>query len=190
MSISGRRRPEFLRSPAWSRMTIFSPPIGIMAICWPEGRNPGVSMPKSWAAGMDTTRARAARSTSRPPTWVSTTHRGLWPGSFHWLRVPATRPNGPDRRRPLWRRRSGRRSGAGGIRIASLWKLPVLFRCENNGKYGAVRAVGAAPTQHGARRDATRGGGIIHEKDTCDVRISWICAILWLCCPAQTSNLP
>ena len=28
--------------------------------------------------------------------------------------------------------------------IASLWKLPVLFLCENNGKYGAGRAVGAA----------------------------------------------
>lgn len=28
--------------------------------------------------------------------------------------------------------------------IASLWKLPVLFLCENNGKYGANRAVGAA----------------------------------------------
>lgn len=28
--------------------------------------------------------------------------------------------------------------------IASLWQLPVLFLCENNGKYGANRAVGAA----------------------------------------------
>ena len=28
--------------------------------------------------------------------------------------------------------------------IASLWRLPVLFLCENNGKYGAHRAVGAA----------------------------------------------
>ncbi len=28
--------------------------------------------------------------------------------------------------------------------IASLWKLPVLFLCENNGKYGANKAVGAA----------------------------------------------
>ncbi len=28
--------------------------------------------------------------------------------------------------------------------LASLWKLPVLFLCENNGKYGAGRAVGAA----------------------------------------------
>ena len=28
--------------------------------------------------------------------------------------------------------------------LASLWKLPVLFLCENNGKYGAHRAVGAA----------------------------------------------
>ena len=27
--------------------------------------------------------------------------------------------------------------------IASLWQLPVLFLCENNGKYGANRAVGA-----------------------------------------------
>ncbi len=28
--------------------------------------------------------------------------------------------------------------------LASLWKLPLLFLCENNGKYGAGRAVGAA----------------------------------------------
>ena len=28
--------------------------------------------------------------------------------------------------------------------LASLWKLPVLFLCENNGKYGSGRAVGAA----------------------------------------------
>lgn len=28
--------------------------------------------------------------------------------------------------------------------LASLWKLPVLFLCENNGKYGAGRARGAA----------------------------------------------
>lgn len=28
--------------------------------------------------------------------------------------------------------------------IASLWKLPVLYLCENNGKYGRGRAVGAA----------------------------------------------
>ncbi|HXV79798.1 MAG TPA: thiamine pyrophosphate-dependent enzyme [Candidatus Binatia bacterium] len=30
--------------------------------------------------------------------------------------------------------------------LASLWKLPVLFLCENNGKYGAGRAAGAAPS--------------------------------------------
>ena len=30
------------------------------------------------------------------------------------------------------------------LNIASLWRLPVLFFCENNGKYGEDRAVGAA----------------------------------------------
>jgi len=30
------------------------------------------------------------------------------------------------------------------LNIASLWTLPVLFLCENNGKYGAGRAAGAA----------------------------------------------
>lgn len=30
------------------------------------------------------------------------------------------------------------------LNIASLWNLPVLFLCENNGKYGAGRAIGAA----------------------------------------------
>jgi TPP-dependent pyruvate/acetoin dehydrogenase alpha subunit len=32
------------------------------------------------------------------------------------------------------------------LNLASLWKLPVLFLCENNGKYGAGRATGAAPS--------------------------------------------
>jgi len=30
------------------------------------------------------------------------------------------------------------------LNLASLWQLPVLFLCENNGKYGAGRATGAA----------------------------------------------
>ena len=30
------------------------------------------------------------------------------------------------------------------LNLASLWKLPVLFLCENNGKYGAGRATSAA----------------------------------------------
>lgn len=30
------------------------------------------------------------------------------------------------------------------LNLASLWKLPLLFLCENNGKYGSGRAVGAA----------------------------------------------
>jgi acetoin:2,6-dichlorophenolindophenol oxidoreductase subunit alpha len=30
------------------------------------------------------------------------------------------------------------------LNLASLWKLPVLFLCENNGKYGAGQATGAA----------------------------------------------
>lgn len=30
------------------------------------------------------------------------------------------------------------------LNLASIWKLPVLFLCENNGKYGAGRAVAAA----------------------------------------------
>ena len=32
------------------------------------------------------------------------------------------------------------------LNLASLYKLPVLFLCENNGKYGAGRAVAAAPS--------------------------------------------
>jgi TPP-dependent pyruvate/acetoin dehydrogenase alpha subunit len=32
------------------------------------------------------------------------------------------------------------------LNLASLWKLPVLFLCENNGKYGAGRATGATPS--------------------------------------------
>ncbi len=34
------------------------------------------------------------------------------------------------------------------LNIASVWKLPVLFLCENNGKYGAGRAVGAAQSPY------------------------------------------
>src|SRR5215813_664165 len=33
------------------------------------------------------------------------------------------------------------------LNLASLWKLPVLFLCENNGKYGAGRAAGAAQSE-------------------------------------------
>lgn len=34
------------------------------------------------------------------------------------------------------------------LNIASLWKLPVLFLCENNGKYGADRLARAAQSQN------------------------------------------
>lgn len=33
------------------------------------------------------------------------------------------------------------------LNLASLWKLPVLFLCENNGKYGAGRAAGTAQSE-------------------------------------------
>lgn len=33
------------------------------------------------------------------------------------------------------------------LNLASLWKLPVLFLCENNGKYGAGRSTGAAQSE-------------------------------------------
>jgi TPP-dependent pyruvate/acetoin dehydrogenase alpha subunit len=33
------------------------------------------------------------------------------------------------------------------LNLASLWKLPVLFLCENNGKYGAGRATAAAQSE-------------------------------------------
>lgn len=35
-------------------------------------------------------------------------------------------------------------AAAEAFNLASLWKLPVLFLCENNGKYGSGRAVGTA----------------------------------------------
>lgn len=37
-------------------------------------------------------------------------------------------------------------AAAEAFNLASLWKLPVLYLCENNGKYGPGRAVGAAPS--------------------------------------------
>jgi len=39
--------------------------------------------------------------------------------------------------------------------LASLWKLPVLFLCENNGKYGAGQAVGAAQSSSMAAHPLT-----------------------------------
>lgn len=46
-------------------------------------------------------------------------------------------------------------AAAEAFNLASLWKLPVLFLCENNGKYGLGRAVGAAPSSSMAAHPLT-----------------------------------
>ena len=148
MSTSGRKRPELRRSPVSSRMTVFLPLIAIMAISWLEGRTQGACMQRSWVAGMAITRAKPAPSTSRPRGWAFTTPRRSWRGTCP-LAAGAAYAAKARKARQLAVCLFGDGALEEGaapetFNIASLWRLPMLFLCENNGKYGAHRAVGAA----------------------------------------------
>ena len=62
----------------------------------------------------------------------------------HRLRVKGAEKR-PHHGLPVRRRLARRRRGAGSVQSSPrCYKLPVLFLCENNGKYGAGRAVAAA----------------------------------------------
>ena len=137
--------PQFHAS---ARTTISSPRTETMATYSPAAPSQKNFSPRSSAASTVSIKEKAVRSIRLRRRWVSSIARAWSPGSF--LCRPA-RPTQRKRRKTAESRfacsgtvRLEEGAAPEAFNLASLYKLPVLFLCENNGKYGAGQAIAAA----------------------------------------------
>ncbi len=148
ISMSARKAPACRRFPACVRMTISSPRTETTAICLARGAEPKKLFAEILGRADGLNKGKGGSFHSVAPSLgflhSSGVVAGIIPLSTGTAYAAKAQKNG--RITVCLFGDGSLEEGAApeAFNLASLYKLPVLFLCENNGKYGAGRAVAAA----------------------------------------------